>query len=77
MLRCPVGTATFTTAMTALTTPVIVAYAPFAARCDDDHPFGDWALSPTIEGVATSSPWSWLLVPLGLVMLFVSRPATS
>jgi hypothetical protein len=72
MLRFPVGIATFTAAATALTTPVMVAYAPFAARYDDGHPFGDLALSSTMEDVASSSPWSWLLVPLGLAMLIAS-----
>lgn len=70
MLRFPAGIATATAAVTALTTPVMVAYAPIHIRYDD-HPFGDWALSTRMEEVASSS-WSWLLVPLGLVMLFGS-----
>ena len=41
VLRFPVGVATFTAAVTALTAPVMVAYAPFQAR-RVDHPFGDW-----------------------------------
>jgi hypothetical protein len=72
LLRFPAGVATFTAAVTALFAPAMVAYAPFAVRYDDDHSFGDWALSSTMEDVASSSPWSWLLVPLGAAMLFGS-----
>ena len=68
LLRFPIGVATFTAAVTALATPFLVAYAPIVAR-HDEHPFGDWALSSRMEAVASSSPWSWLLMPLGLVML--------
>ena len=71
VLRFPVGLATFTAAVTALTTPVMVAYAPFSARYDDNHPFGDWTLSSAMEDVA-NSPWSWFFVPLGLTMLITS-----
>ena len=71
MLRFPVGVATFTAAVTAIATPFLVAYAPIVAR-RDKQPFGDWALSSRMEDVASSSPWSWLLVPLGLVMLIAS-----
>ena len=71
MLRFPIGVATFTAAVTAVATPLMVAYAPIAAR-HVDEPFGDWALSSRMEDVASSSPWSWLLVPLGLVMLIAS-----
>jgi hypothetical protein len=71
MLRLPVGLATFTVAVTALTTPVIVAYAPFCARYGGDQPFGDWALSSTTEDVA-SSPWSWFLVPIGVALLIAA-----
>ena len=66
-LRFPAGIATFTVALTALTVPVMVAVAPIQARVDV-HPFGDWALSARMEDVATS-PWSWLLVPLGALLL--------
>ena len=71
MLRFPVGVATFTAAVTAIATPFLVAYAPIVAR-SDEQPFGDWGLSSRMEDVASSSPWSWLLVPLGLVMLIAS-----
>jgi Putative sensor len=72
MLRFPVGIATFTAAVTLLATSATTAHAPFSARYDDGSSFGDWALSSTIEDVATSSPWSWCLVPLGLAMLIAS-----
>lgn len=71
MLRFPIGIATFTAAVTALATPFMVAYAPIVAR-RDEQPFGDWALSSRMEDVASSSPWSWFLVPLGFVMLIAS-----
>ena len=71
MLRFPVGMATFIAAVTAIATPLMVAYAPIVARYDE-QPFGDWALSSRMEDVASSSPWSWLLVPLGMVMLIAS-----
>jgi hypothetical protein len=68
LLRFPIGVATFTAAVTAIATPLLIAYAPFVARFGDD-PFGDWALSSQMESVATSSPWSWLLVPFGVALL--------
>ena len=71
MLRFPVGIATFTAAVVALVAPIMVAYTPIVARYDE-HPFGDWALSSNMETVASNSPWSWLLVPLGLVTLIAS-----
>ena len=71
MLRFPVGIATFTIAVTALATPALVAYAPVAARSGEAEPFGDWALSSTMQDVA-SSPWAWSLVPLGALMLIGS-----
>lgn len=69
-LRFPVGITTFTAATTALSAPLLVVWAPFNARLVD-HPFGDWALSARMEDVA-SSPWSWFLVPLGLLLLVVA-----
>ena len=71
LLRFPVGIATFTAAVTALATPVMVAYAPFNVRYVNDHPFGNWTLSSRMEDVAASS-WSWFLVPLGAGMLIAS-----
>jgi hypothetical protein len=71
MLRFPAGIATFTAATAALAAPLWVVWAPFHARLVDDHPFGDWAGSSRLEDL-TTSPWSWLLVPLGVALLFVA-----
>lgn len=70
-LRFPAGVATFTAAVTALTTPLMVAYAPILARYRHDQPFGDWALSSRMQDIA-SSTWAWLLVPAGMVLLIVA-----
>ena len=70
LLRFPAGIATFTIAVTVLATPVLLATAPLHARLDD-HPFGDWAHSGDMERAATS-PWAWLLVPLGVVLVFAA-----
>lgn len=69
LARFPAGVATFTVAVVAVTTPVVVAAAPFTARFGGEQPFGDNPASPTLEDVAGGSPWSWLLVPLGAVLL--------
>ena len=69
VLRFPVGVATFTIAATAVATPFLIAYAPFAARYRGSRPFGDWSLSPRMEDFASSSPWSWFLVPLGVAIV--------
>ena len=66
--RFPAGVATFVVAVVALAVPLTVAYVPFAARFVDDS-FGDWFWSAELHDFASRSPWSWLLVPLGLVML--------
>src|SRR5262245_55334309 len=68
LLRLPVGVATFTVAVAALAVPATVTYAPIYARFVDDS-FGDWFWSSELEHFASSSPWSWTLVPLGLVLL--------
>jgi hypothetical protein len=71
LARFPIGIATFTAAAVALATPGLIAYAPFAAR-GEHEPFGDWALSSTMEDVASTPVWSWLLVPLGAALLIGS-----
>ena len=68
MLRFPAGIATFTVAVVGLATPALVALAPVLQRTDDE-PFGNWALSSRMEDVA-SSPWAWLLLPAGALLLF-------
>ena len=67
LLRFPVGILTFTAAVTAVAVPGLIAYAPFAARWQD-QPFGNWAGSDEMLDVA-SSGWAWLLVPLGAVLI--------
>ena len=68
LMRFPVGLAALVGSATALAVPGLIAYAPFAARLDDDQPFGNWALSDELTDVA-SSTWAWLLVPAGVVLL--------
>lgn len=70
MLRFPAGIATFTAAVTAIATPLWIAWAPFHARIAE-RPFGTWSESSRLEDIA-SSPWAWFLVPLGLLLLFVA-----
>jgi hypothetical protein len=71
VLRFPAGIATFTAATTALSTALWVVWAPFHVRIVDDQSFGDWAGASRLEDL-TTSPWSWTLVPLGIVLLFVA-----
>jgi hypothetical protein len=71
LLRFPVGVATFAVAVTAVATPAIAAYTPIHARYVDDS-FGDWFWSTELEQFAARSPWSWLLVPLGLITLITA-----
>jgi hypothetical protein len=71
LLRFPAGIATFTAAVAALTAALWVVWAPFHARIVNDHPFGDWAGSSFLEDLNTS-PWSWLQVPLGLLLLVIA-----
>lgn len=71
VLRFPAGIATFTAAVTALSAPLWIAWAPFHARIVHDAPFGTWFGSWRLEDV-TESPWAWFLVPLGLLLLVVA-----
>ena len=71
LLRLPAGIATFTAAVTLLATPLLIAYAPFHARyVEEVEPFGSWFWSSELDDFASGSPWSWTLVPLGVVALF-------
>jgi hypothetical protein len=67
VLRVPVGIATFAVAVVALAVPLAVIWAPFHALHVDD--FGDWSGSDELQDVASSWPWLWGLVPVGLGML--------
>ena len=71
LLRFPAGIATFTVAVTAISTPFAVAYAPFAARRSTDEPFGSWSQSSRLEDIC-GSQWAWLLVPFGAALLIVA-----
>jgi hypothetical protein len=71
MLRFPAGIATFTLAVTALTVPVMIAYTPIYARVSDES-FGDWFWSDELHDFATSNPWSWALLPAGLLLAFAA-----
>jgi hypothetical protein len=68
MARFPAGIATFTAATVALAMPVAVAAAPFTARWGGDQPFGTWRYGSQLEDIA-GSPWAWLFVPLGLLLM--------
>jgi Putative sensor/2TM domain len=71
-LRFPVGIATFTAAVTLVAAPLAIAWAPFEFWIDDDPEWGDWTFSTEVQDLASTYPWSWLLVPLGLLLLVAS-----
>lgn len=71
MLRFPAGVATFTLAVAALTVPVMIAYTPIYARFADES-FGNWFWSSELQDFAGSNPWSWALLPAGLLVLFAA-----
>lgn len=77
ILRFPVGIATFTLAVTALTVPLAVAYAPISARFVDTSPdaFGNWFWSTELHQFLRTDAWSWALLPAGIVMLFAAFQA--
>lgn len=70
LLRFPVGIATFTVAVVALAVPGLMIYAPFDAHLGNPS-YGEWALSSNVDD-AMSSPWSWSLVPVGVVLLIAA-----
>ena len=74
MLRFPAGVATFTLAVTALTAPVMIGWAPIYARFvnDADDAFGDWFWSTELRNFANDNPWSWTLIPAGIALLFAA-----
>ena len=76
LLRFPAGVATFTVAVTALTVPLSLAYAPLAARITGDEPFGDWSHSEQLERIFDSA-WSWGAVPVAALVLLVSLHLTN
>ncbi len=66
LLRFPIGIGTFVIAVALPTIAAAIVWTPFYLR-RDDHDWGTWPLSTTIEDLGTSSPWSWLLVPVGVL----------
>jgi hypothetical protein len=48
-----------------------MVWTPFHLR-RDDHDWGTWPLSTTLENLGTSAPWSWLFVPVGLLFALAS-----
>jgi hypothetical protein len=64
LLRFPVGVATFTIAVTLISTSLAMAFAPVYMWVSDDVVWGGWSFDPFW--------WSFLLVPVGVVLTFVS-----
>jgi hypothetical protein len=73
LLRIPVGIVTSVTAIALVGAALTVSWAPFERRLHDE-PWGDWPFSSDLEA-ASSSPWSWLLVPAGLLLLVAALHA--
>ncbi len=67
MLRFPVGVATFTVAVTLMAVSLGMAFAPLYMWASDDLTWGGWTFDPY--------PWSFALVPIGIVSTFVSLHA--
>lgn len=64
LLRFPVGVATFTVAVTLVSTSLGLAFAPTYAWTNDEQTWGSWTFDPF--------PWSFALIPVGIVLVFVS-----
>lgn len=76
LLRFPIGIATFVIAVVPPTVAASIVWTPFYLR-RDDHDWGTWPLSTTIENLGTNSPWSWLFVPTGLLFALASLHVTN
>jgi len=77
LLRFPVGVATFTATLVLPAVAASIAYAPFYARLDDGHSFGSWTVGDThisarFEHFASTSPWAWVMVPVGALVFFAA-----
>lgn len=74
LLRFPAGIATFTLAVTALSVPVAITYAPISGRFvdDADDAYGQWFWSTELHDFASSNPWSWALIPAGIALLLLA-----
>ena len=64
LLKFPIGVATFTAAVTLISTSLGMAFAPAYMWASDDLTVGDWNFEPY--------PWSFVLVPIGFILFFVS-----
>jgi hypothetical protein len=64
LLRFPAGIATFTIAVTLTATSLAMAFAPTYVWTSDDLTWADRTFDPF--------PWSFALVPVGIVFFFVS-----
>ncbi len=64
LLRFAVGVATFTIAVTLVATSLGMTFAPVYMWTSDDLTWGSWTFDPFW--------WSFLLVPVGIVLTFVS-----
>ena len=67
LLRFPAGVATFTISVTAISVSVGLAFAPVYMWTSDDVTWGPWTFDPF--------PWSFALVPIGILLVFVSLHA--
>ena len=64
LLRFPAGVATFTVAITLIATSLGLAFAPTYTWTSDDFTWASRTFDPF--------PWSFALVPMGLLMVFAS-----
>lgn len=64
LLRFPAGIATFTIAVTLVATSLAMTFAPTYTWASDDVTWGSWTFD--------AFWWSFLLVPVGIVLVFVS-----
>ena len=67
LLRFPAGVATFTIAVTLISVSVGLAFAPVYMWSSDDVTWGSRTFDPF--------PWSFALVPIGILLVFVSLHA--
>ncbi|HSF86968.1 MAG TPA: sensor domain-containing protein [Acidimicrobiia bacterium] len=63
-LRFPAGIATFTIAVTLISTSLAMTFGPTFMWTSDDLTWGSWTFDPFW--------WSFLLIPFGIVLAFVS-----
>ncbi len=64
LLRFPAGITTFTVAVTLVSTALGMTFSPVYSWTSDDLTWGSWTFDPFW--------WSFLLVPVGIVLVFVS-----